>query len=70
VTEAIENGVNGTLVDFFDVAAWSAALIDGLAHPEKYDEMRGEARKTALARYDLRSVCLPQMIDFVESFAP
>ncbi len=70
VTEAIKDGVNGTLVDFFDVAAWSAALIDGLAHPENYDEMRGKARKTALARYDLRSVCLPQMIDFVESFAP
>ena len=34
VQEVITHGVNGTLVDFFDVAGWTQALIKALAHPE------------------------------------
>ena len=34
VAEVIQDGVNGKLVDFFDVAGWSAALSDALARPE------------------------------------
>jgi glycosyltransferase involved in cell wall biosynthesis len=70
VVEAINDGVNGTLVDFFDVPGWSAALTDALARPESYADRRAAARQTALERYDLRSVCLPRMVDFVESFGP
>jgi hypothetical protein len=29
--EVIQDGVNGRLVDFFDVRAWSDALIEALA---------------------------------------
>jgi glycosyltransferase involved in cell wall biosynthesis len=70
VAEAITDGENGTLVDFFDVQAWSAALIDGLANPEKYRVLREKARETAVSRYDLRSVCLPKMVRYVEEFIP
>ena len=70
VMEALEHGKTGTLVDFFDVAGWSAALTDALAHPDRYLPLREAARQRALERYDLRSNCLPRMVDFVESFAP
>ncbi len=66
VEEVIEDGVNGRLVDFFDVKAWSAALIEALAEPARFEGMRAAARQTVVDRYDLRSVCLPRMIDFVE----
>ena len=66
VEEVIEDGVNGRLVDFFDVEAWSATLIEALAEPARFEAMRVAARQTILDRYDLRSVCLPRMIDFVE----
>ncbi len=69
VEEVIEDGVNGRLVDFFDVAAWSSALIAALAQPEKFREMRAKARRTVQDRYDLTS-CLPRMVAFVERFGP
>jgi glycosyltransferase involved in cell wall biosynthesis len=70
VREAMEHGKTATMVEFFDVPAWSAALIDALANPEKYQPLREAARKHAVTYYDLQSYCLPQMIAFVESFAP
>lgn len=68
--EVIEHGKNGLLVDFFDVAAWSRTLTETLANPAKYAPLRKAARQTVLQRYDLRSVCLPQMVEYVESFGP
>jgi glycosyltransferase involved in cell wall biosynthesis len=70
VTEAITDGQNGTLVNFFDVAAWSEKLTEALADPARFQPLRDAARQTALARYDLRRHCLPRMVDFVEGFAP
>jgi len=67
VQEAITHGRNGLLVDFFDVAGWSEAIVDALARPEHYMGIRAAARETAIQRYDLNSVCLPQMISFLES---
>jgi glycosyltransferase involved in cell wall biosynthesis len=65
VAEVISDGVNGRLVDFFDVQGWSAALIDALARPEAFDGLRAAARQTVLERYDLRSVCLPKQVDLL-----
>ena len=65
VAEVIQDGVNGRLVDFFDVKAWSAALTDALARPEAHDAMREAARRMVRERYDLRSVCLPKQIDLL-----
>lgn len=70
VAEVIRQGENGTLVDFFDVAAWSKALTEALAHPERFADLRKAARQTVLDRYDLRSRCLPRMVDLVESLGP
>ena len=66
VEEMISDGVNGRLVDFFDVAAWSETLIDTLAHPEKYEHLQAAARRTIVETYDLRKHCLPRLVEFVE----
>ncbi|SOC12464.1 glycosyltransferase [Rhodobacter maris] len=65
--EVIEDGVTGRLVDFFDIKGWSEALTDALAHPEKYDAMRRAARASVVAKYDLETICLPRLIEFVET---
>jgi len=66
VEELIKDGVNGRLVDFFDVDGWANALIDGLANPEKYLGLREAARRTIVEGYDLKQHCLPELIRFVE----
>ena len=62
VEEVIEDGVTGRLVEFFDVARWSAALTEALAEPETFVPLRAAARALVRERYDLRSVCLPKMV--------
>ncbi|MEZ5886121.1 MAG: glycosyltransferase [Paracoccaceae bacterium] len=69
VEEVIRDGVNGRLVDFFDVDGWSSALIAALAEPSRDEPLRAAARATAIDRYDLRRVCLPRLIRFVEDIA-
>jgi len=66
VQELITDGVNGALVDFFDVQGWSETLVEGLAEPERFMPLRLAARQTILDSYDLRSICLPRMVAFVE----
>ena len=70
VAEVITDGVNGRLVDFFDVAAWSRVLAECLADPARFAPLRVAARQTVVDRYDLDSVCLPKMVDLVESLGP
>ena len=70
VREVIRHGENGLLVDFFDIAGWSRVLTEALAEPARFQGLRDAARRTAVERYDLRSVCLPRMVAHVESFAP
>ncbi len=67
VTEVISDGDNGRLVDFFDVAGWSKALIRALADPLADHPLRDAARRTVVEKYDLSRVCLPRLISFVES---
>lgn len=67
VMEAITDGVEGQLVDFFDIAGWSDALIEALAEPRRFDAMRHAARAKVMRTYDLQEVCLPKLVDFVES---
>ena len=68
VLEALQHGKTGTLVDFFDVAGWSAALTEALADPDRFAPLRTAARQVAIARYD-QKILLPRMVAFVESFA-
>jgi glycosyltransferase involved in cell wall biosynthesis len=66
VEEAITDGETGVLVDFFDVPGWSAAVINALAHPERYRAMRAAARRSVVERYDLKTIALPQQVALVE----
>lgn len=67
VEEMIRDGENGQLVDFFDVAGWSRALIGGLADPDRFAPLRAGARASMVDGYDLRTRCLPLLVDFVET---
>ncbi|WP_435256517.1 glycosyltransferase [Thioclava sp. FR2] len=70
VEEVLTHGKTGLLVDFFDVKGWSETLIEALANPEKYQPIREAARQFAVENYDLKTVCLPRLVEFVESFGP
>jgi glycosyltransferase involved in cell wall biosynthesis len=50
--DAIEDGVNGRLLPFFDVDALSSALIAACRDPGASAGMRMAARETAVARFD------------------
>jgi len=66
VEEVIEHGKNGLLVDFFDGSALAETVADALARPAHFTPLRSAARETAIARYDLRTICLPQQIELIE----
>jgi glycosyltransferase involved in cell wall biosynthesis len=69
VKEVIEDGKNGLLVDFLDTAKLAKTVVDALAHPAKYSPLRAAARSSAVARYDLASVCLPQQLQLIDKLA-
>ena len=66
VEEVIEHGINGLMVDFFDVPGWETALVDALANPATYAPLRTAARQTVIDRYDLRGLALPRLIALLE----
>ncbi|MEZ5750400.1 MAG: glycosyltransferase [Paracoccaceae bacterium] len=66
VEELITDGVNGRLVDFFDTTEIAGTLVDSLARPEDFTALRHAARTHIVENYDLRRICLPRLIDFVE----
>jgi glycosyltransferase involved in cell wall biosynthesis len=67
VQEVIEDGVTGRLVDFFDIDGWAEALIEALANPQAQAPIRAAARHHIVERYDLTTVCLPRLMEFVET---
>jgi len=69
VQEAIEDGVNGLLVDFFSPDAIAAAVVRALADPAATAPLRAAARRTVQERYDLRDVCLPGQIALADAVA-
>lgn len=66
VKEAVEDGKNGLLFDFFDRKGLIEKVVDVLAEPARYKEMREAARRTAVERYDLPTVCLPQQLALID----
>jgi glycosyltransferase involved in cell wall biosynthesis len=69
VEEVITHSRNGLLFDFFDHDALAEAVIGALARPDEHRPLREAARRTAIERYDLRSVCLPQLTGMFERVA-
>jgi glycosyltransferase involved in cell wall biosynthesis len=69
VQEVIEHGRNGLLVDFFDHQALADTMAEALTRQQELQPLRQAARQTVAERYDLRRVCLPDMLKFVEQAA-
>jgi glycosyltransferase involved in cell wall biosynthesis len=65
VRDAVEDGVNGRLVPFFDPTALAEAAADACLNPERYQPLRKAARRTVLDRYDRFSQCLPGWLKVV-----
>lgn len=65
VEEVVKDGINGILIDFFDVDRWSDILTSALAEMDRYSDIRVGARRTIVEAYNLRTNCLQRQIDFV-----
>lgn len=65
VEEVIRDGENGLLVDFFSPEQLASRLIDVLGHPDGFQSLREEARRTIVEHYDLRRICLPQQLALI-----
>jgi glycosyltransferase involved in cell wall biosynthesis len=65
VQEAIRDGENGLLVDFFDSRGIAETVETALA--EQREHIRLAARQTVVKCYDLRTVCLPRQVAQVDS---
>ena len=69
VEEVIEHGRNGLLVDFFSPGEVAETVVRALEDPAAHAPLREAARRTAVERYDLDSVCLPQHLALIDAVA-
>jgi len=67
--EAIRHNETGRLVDFFDVTALADQVCALLDDPSEMTRLGANARSFARANYDLRTVCLPRQMAWVEKLA-
>lgn len=67
VKEVIEDGLNGLLVDFFNHDQLANKIADVLANPEACQPLREKALQTIIEQYDLKTICLPRMLDYLQS---
>ena len=65
VTEVIEHEQNGLLVDFFDTEQLIERIAGVLENPADYEAIRQFARQTIIERFDLNSICLPAMVNYL-----
>ena len=65
--EAIRHDETGRLVDFFDAAALATEVCALLDDPAARARLGTAAREFAKTTYDLKTVCLPQQLEWVES---
>jgi glycosyltransferase involved in cell wall biosynthesis len=66
VQEVIKHNTNGLLVNFFKPQELASAVTKLLDDPILRVKLGQAARKTAVEKYDLKNVCLPKALDFVE----
>jgi glycosyltransferase involved in cell wall biosynthesis len=65
VTEMIQDGVNGLLVDFFNTQEICDRIEYALDNPTQMVSIRRQARETILERYDLAQL-LPQHLQWIQ----
>lgn len=66
VKEVIAQDETGRLVDFFDGDALVGQVCDLLEHQEARERLGAAARSLIQKRYDLRSICLPRQLSWVD----
>ncbi|MGK7861971.1 glycosyltransferase family 4 protein [Falsiroseomonas sp. E2-1-a4] len=69
VTEVVQHGRNGLLVPFFEPERLAQTVLKVLAEPEHHAGLAAQGRADIIARYDLRTHCLPRQLDMVEKLA-
>jgi len=69
VREAMDDGVNGMLVDFLSPAQVAERIEEALVNHDQLQPLRARARQSVIDRYDLLSVCLPQQLALIEWLA-
>lgn len=62
VQEAIEDGRNGLLVDFFDQQSLVSCVAKVLNYPHLFMKIRQSARTSIVHKYDLNHICLPKQL--------
>ncbi|MBR0800503.1 glycosyltransferase [Bradyrhizobium jicamae] len=70
VEEVITDNDNGLLFNFFDIETLADIVIEALAEPSRFSEIRENARRHIVEQYDLKRRCLPQWTNFVRQFDP
>ena len=68
VLEVIENNKNGLLYDFFSVEHLVKRIEFALTNPDKMQEIRKNARKTVIEKYDVKKV-IPQHVKFIKKIS-
>jgi len=69
VQDVIQAGRNGLLVDFFDSHALADTVAGVLADPPAHQHLGIAARRSVVDRFDLHSICLPQLLQLVDRLA-
>ena len=69
VQEVIEDNVNGCLINFFDHQALAQKADEMLADADMRQSLGARARQDVCERYDLKQVCLPKMLAWVDALA-
>lgn len=64
VRDAITHGMNGLLGAPLDRAAMAELMLEALNNPQKYKQLRVNARQTAVERFSFE-VCLPRLAEFL-----
>lgn len=67
VKEVLRDYETGILVDFFDIDGLVYKVIQLLEDVEARAFLGRNARKFVIDNYDLKSICLPKQIEWVES---
>lgn len=66
VREVMQDGVDGLLTDFFDVAALAHRVVSVLDGREAWEGLGAAARQKVVAGYDLQKICLPGQLRILD----
>ena len=68
VKEVIQDGINGLLVDFFDINQLLDKVYFVLDNKQELNHIRHNARQTVIDKYDLKKL-LPKHINIIKTLA-